>query len=323
MEEDNSLGIALLDMGIGFSVFDKCIENDVPYGTFAITLVNTDFAQLKNNIDETIHKFFDKDKGFNPDDTDAFVQELYHRIDFHISYASKGYLGTEASLMVTQLLVRDILNRIQSMHFEITDVEKCIPVIFSDLQLRNNIMEILKRNSDDLMPIMQKTEIFEIDSQLINMEIPTYFLKSISDYLLLDLKMYLERSDKTVKECECCNRLFLPSRKNVKYCRLPIRGSRKTCDKIMHMTPNDEFVKKRDTARDNQHKKIKYHENKGTYEHNFLYNLYDNWSDECGKKCIEYKQKNDLDGFKDWIESTKFLAGRLKEIWKQHQSNGK
>lgn len=323
MDNDNSLGIALLDIGTGFTVLNECIENDisVAYGTFALTLINTDYDKIRNAITDTIHKFFDK--SFNPEDTAAFVEILYNKVDFHISYASKGYLRTEQAHMVTELLVREILNMIQAEHFEITDIEKCMPVIFSNPQLHNNIMDILKRNTDDLMPIMQETEIFEIDSQLVNMDMPVFYLKSISDYLLLDLKMYLERSDKTVKECERCSRLFLPTRKSDKYCKLPIRGSRKTCNKIMHMTPNDEFALARNKARDKQHRQIRYYKNKGAYEHDFLHNLYDSWSDECGQKCKEFKIQNDLDGFKDWIEETKFIAGRLKEKWKQYQDSTK
>ena len=29
MDDNNSLGVALLDIGIGFTVLDECIENDL------------------------------------------------------------------------------------------------------------------------------------------------------------------------------------------------------------------------------------------------------------------------------------------------------
>lgn len=119
MDNDNPLGIALLDIG-GFTVLDKCMEHDVPYGTFTLTLINTDCGKIRNAIADTIHRFFDK--GFNPDDTGLFTATLYNEVDFHISYTSKGYLRAEQAHMVTQLLVREILNRIQAEHFEITDI---------------------------------------------------------------------------------------------------------------------------------------------------------------------------------------------------------
>ena len=89
----------------------------------------------------------------------------------------------------------------------------------------------------------------------------------------------------------------------------------------MHISPDDEFVKARNKARDKQHKQINYYKDNGKYEHNFLHNLYDSWSDECGQKCIEYKRKGDIDGFKNWIEETKFTAGRLKEKRKQYKND--
>lgn len=316
MDNDNSLGIALLDRGNCFTVLDACKEHDVPYGTFALTLINTEYDKIRNAITSTIHSFFNK--GFNPEKTEYFVYSLRSRIDLYISYASKGYLHEEQAHMVSELLVREILCRITAEHCEITDIEKCMPVIFSNLQIRNSIMDILKRTSSDFTFLMQETGVSSINSQLINMGAPVYHLHSVTDYLLLDLKMYAERSDKTVKECECCGRLFLPTRKSDRYCRLPSWPGRRKCNEIMHVSPNDVFAKARNKARDKQHKQIMYYDGKKTYEHNFLYNLYDNWSDECGKRYTEYKRIGDIDGFNAWIEETKFTAGRLNEISKQH-----
>lgn len=322
MDNNNSLGVALLDTGTGFTLVDERTEHDVPdapYGALALTLTNVDYGKISKATADTIHNFFNK--GFNPDDTEQFTYTLRSKIGIWISCASKGFLYPEQAHMITELLVGEILNKIEAEHFEITDIEKCMPVIFSSPQIRNSMTDILKRTLSDLTSVMQETGVSVIDSELINMELPVYYLNSVTDYLLLDLKMYMERSDKTVKACERCSRLFLPSRKSDKYCRLPSIGSRKTCARIMHISPNDEFAKARNRARDKQHKQIRYHESKGRYGHDFLYGLYYNWSDECGKKCIEYKRQGDIDGFKAWIEETKFTAKRLSEISEQHSND--
>lgn len=319
MNNDNSLGMALLDTGAGFTVLDKNIENNVPYGTFALTLSNIDYDKLRNSIVNTIFQYFSKP--FNPNDTEMFVSSLYNKVDFHISLASKGYLKTEQAHMVTELLVREILNKLEAEHFKITDIEKCMPVIFSNCKIRDYIKDILKRHSDNLTPIIQETGAFEINAQLLNMEMPVYYPNTASDYVLLDLKMYLECSDKTVKECERCQRLFLPTRKSDKYCRLPHRDSRSTCNKIMHITPNDEFAKARNKARDKQHKQIRYYRDTGKYDSEFLFELYDNWSIECGEKYKEFKSKMDLTRFKTWIEETKFTAKILKLKWNDYNEH--
>lgn len=50
--------------------------------------------------------------------------------------------------------------------------------------------------------------------------------------------------------------------------------------------------------------------------------LYDDWSNECGTKFVEYKSVDDLQGFTDWLESTRFTAKELKRLWVEYQANG-
>ena len=319
MENKDSLGIALLDIGNGFSIINECTEHEVAYGTFAITLINTDYEQLRKSITDLIHQYFDNE--FQHNHIEKFTKSLYTKIHIQIGYASKGYMQTEQAHMVTELLVREILKKIEKEHFEVTDIEKFIPVIFSSTKIRNDIKDILTRKSNDLTPIMKKTKTFEINSQLLYMKMPVYYLNTICDYLLLDLKMYLERSDKTVKACERCERLYLPTRKSNKYCRLPIRGSKNTCNKIMHISPNDKFAKARNTARDKQHKQIRYYNNKNKYTEKFLLDLYDNWSKDCGQKYIAFKSQMDITGFYNWIKETAFTADKLKIEWENYQHN--
>lgn len=318
MNNDNFLGIALLDTGVGFTVIDDSMENDVPYGTFALTLMNIGYDEFRNIIAETIHQYLDKE--FTHEDIEQFTKSLYTRIDFYISHASKGFLHSENAHRVTELLLREILIRIEAEHFEISNIDNCIPVIFSNSKIRSNINEILKRHSDDLTSIITMTGTYEINSQLLNLEIPVYYPQTTADYLMLDLKMYLERSTKTVKECERCKRLFLPTRKSDKYCRLPIKGTKKTCNVIMHISPNDEFVKARNKARDRQHRKINDYIKTGKYDETFLLNLYADWSAKCGQKFQECKKKEDIVMFTQWIKQESFTIEKIEEEWKLYKA---
>ncbi len=318
--ENNSLGYAIIDTGTGFTLFNKSSESDIAYGTFALSLVNNDYQQLRQDITDTIHQYFDK--SFNPADTEKFTISLYNKIDYHISLSSKGYLQTEQAHMITELLVIEILNRIEAEHFEITEIKNCFPCVFSTSQIHDIAKSILKRDSADLALLMQITGNIEINSRLLYMELPVYYLNTVSDYLLLDLKMYSERSTKTVKECERCQRLFLPTRKSDKYCRLPIRSNTQNCATLMHISPSDEFARTRNKARDKQHKQIRYYKNAGKYNETFLLNMYDNWSTLCGQKCIEHKRIDDIKGFKKWIDDTKFTSSTIEKEWKLQQNNG-
>ena len=321
MDTENTLGVALLDIRTGFTLVTQSIEKDIPYGVFALTLINMNYERVRECIGNMVCRHFKK--GLNPDNIEKFAEYLYKTLEFHIVYASEGYLGLEQAHMVIGLFVREMLIRIKERHFEISDIEKCMPAIITNPKIHTYVKEILKRNSDDLTPVMNETgESGLMDSQLFNMDLTVYYLNSISDYILLDLKMYLERSGKTVKECECCSRMFLPTRNSDKYCRLPTLERKGKCSEIMHASPTDEFVRARNKARDKQHKQVRYYESKGTYEHNFLYGLYDKWSDECKQKFKEFKAKEDIGGFLEWIKETRFSGQTLQEKWEQSKGDG-
>ncbi len=85
---------------------------------------------------------------------------------------------------------------------------------------------------------------------------------------------------------------------------------------------SDEFVKARAKARAYQNQRVNNASTKKQYDEDFLLQLYDDWSGECGTKFVEYKSKDDLQGFTDWIERTKFTAKELKRLWTEYQANG-
>ena len=315
---NTSIGFALLDTGTGFTLFNQEHEITVPYGSFALSIINAELLPLKNSIVEVLNDYFGTT--FQPSFTEDFISTLQRKIDFHISYSSKGYLHTEQALVITELLVSEILNRIEAEHFFANEIEKYIPILLSDPQIPQMISDILTRNTNDLTKIMEITNTYEIDSQLLQMTIPIYYLHSISDYLLLDLKMYMEQSQRTVKLCECCNRLFLPTRKSDKYCRLPFKNSSRNCNEIMHISPRDEFVKARNNARDKQHKIKTYYENKNIYSTTFLLKLYDDWSIECGKQYKHFKRTNDIRGYRNWITRTRFTSQSIESEWEKYKS---
>lgn len=317
--ESNKLGYALLDTGSAFTLFNQSSKINVAYGTFALLLVNNDYQKLIHSITDTIHQFLDNT--FTHDHIDKFILSLYYKIDYHISFSSKGYLHKEQAHMITQLLLSEILQKLEAINFELTNIEDCIPYVFSIPQIQVITKDILKRTSTDLSLLMNNFENYEIDSQLLYMNLTIFYPKTTLDYLLLDLKMYLERSQHTVKECERCKRLFIPTRKSDKYCRLPLRYTTKNCANLMHISPNDEFAKARNKARDKQHKQIRYYINKQTYDRQFLMNLYYDWSTDCGIKCIQYKQVNDITGFIEWITKTKFTSNIIKNEWNKYKEN--
>lgn len=319
----NTISMALLDVGNGFTLSDIQKEMDIPYGAFAITLVNTDFERMRARIIKTVNKYCGN--GFNPADVEKFLYSLYRSIDFYFSFSSKGFLLTDQTHIVSEMLAREIFVNLHNCRFDTAEPAYYIPNIISDDKLLDNVRNMLARKDTDLGKIIHSVGNHEIHSThefIENEVLPVYYLKDSYDYLLLDLQSYIKKSNKTVKVCECCGRMFLPTRKSDKYCRLPnLSFNHKTCNEIMKIAPNDEYVKARNKSRDKQHKIIEYYAGKQIYDHLFLMNLYDDWSTNCGEMYSKFKAKEDLQGYKDWIEETHFTKDLIEQKWEEYQKS--
>ena len=72
---------------------------------------------------------------------------------------------------------------------------------------------------------------------------------------------------------------------------------------------------------DKQHKQIRYFRNTRNCDYTFLLNLYNDWSIDCQKKCIEFKSKMDINGFNNWIEGSKSTVELLAEKLEKHNKS--
>ena len=148
--------------------------------------------------------------------------------------------------------------------------------------------------------------------------VTVFCLEDTFSYLVVDMQKYL-LSKKRLNECKCCGRLFYPCyRKTEIYCRLLRKDTTKTCNQIMLHSKDSDFTKERNKARGYQHNRCYNSSTTKQYPDKFLIQLYDEWSAECTEKYNEYKLKNDLNGFKNWIENTKFKANRIKKLYQEY-----
>lgn len=202
---------------------------------------------------------------------------------------------------------------------------KCLPDVYKDRKMHSYIQSVLLREPDVFdNPLREWIDTNNIKTQKAIFPgcIPEtiYAPSSLTDFLKLDIFRYLQ-TDMAVKRCGCCERLFIPKRKSEKYCCLPHRDTHLKCKDIAHRSGGDEFAKARDKARGEQHSSVLNESMQGKYDHSFLHGLYKDWSDECSKKCMEYKWHNDIDGFKQWIEETNLTAEAIAERYAQQQGS--
>ncbi len=336
-----NIGIDLLDTGESFILVADDVISVMRYGEFALALINSDYDKMiqcttnfiKHNhalrVAADLQQSAFKDIALDDRMANMILFPLFSDV---ADATGECYLTENQRKLIALLLLAEIRSKITAGTIDLTAPTSYIPEIFSDRKLNQYIRDsLLKKDASFSAPIADKIAQMQISSSLIptiskdkGAEIlTTYHLEDTLTYLLLDLQRYASSVVKTLKECQCCGRLFYPQfRQSEKYCRLPHKGTTRLCSEIMHSSPNDGFAKARNDARAYQSSRVNNASTKKKYDEKFLLQLYDDWSSECGIKFVEYKSGDDLQGFADWIEQTKFTAIELKRLWAEYQANG-
>ncbi len=335
------LGIDLLDTGTGFTLVAKDIAPDMKYGEFALALINTDYDKMLSTTTDFLRNSYGlivaedlqnipmfEGKTLTDEIANMILRPLFNDL---ASIIGEAYLDRGQRELIALLLLIEMRSKITAGKIDLATPASYIPNIFSDRGLNHYVRDILlKKSTSFKSPITDRIAQMQISSSVIPVEsadkgieiFTTYHLTDSLTYLFLDLQKYVS-SSRQLKECQCCGRLFYPQfRQSEKYCRLPHKDTPLLCNEIKHNSPNDEFVKARNRARAYQKSRVDAPSTQKQYDGNFLLQLYDDWSNECGIKFVEYKNRDDLQGFIDWIARTKFTAKELKRLWAEYQANG-
>lgn len=330
----DSLGIALLDTGKHFTLISEKLDTEIEYGNFAISLISTDYNKMLSCISDFLQNnhylnmAMDLQKGkchdgrINSAVADMILKPLCKPI---AQTLAKDYLNGVQAYMVSLLLIAEIRKNIMDTAIDLSDPAVYIPSIYADKALHGHIKNILlKKDFAFSDPMQDKINELELPMSITTTNegeaLSTYYLQDTFSYLILDIQKYLS-SSKRINECLCCHRLFFTKYRHSEiYCRLKHQDTHLLCNELMKRKAenNNGFSNARKGARGYQSGRIHNPSTEKQYGRDFLQQLYDEWSAECTVKYNEYLSQNDLQGFKDWIESTKFTAGRLKEISKQH-----
>lgn len=344
----------LLDVGGGgFEIAHGRQHIPIKYGEYSLAIANIDYGKLQVFIEEylaTIIEAFAQAKNLsllNPNSTrydykkyinefsqygimpDALSEKTITAIIKEMekplfNFLDNGYLNKRQLRIVTLLILSEFDNCIRGDSFNWKDENSYLPAIFAFKELRQHLDSILLRDSDyfseDLKNALSQKLIFssiEIDKDGIART--TYCIDDTLSFLLIDLQKYLS-GDKTVLRCENpdCRRLYYPRSKNNHYCDLPHKGTNKTCSEIMRNKVKDEFAGLAKLARGKQQKFVSNakdsNRDKFIINEELLDNLYYEWKDNCNEKMRFFRSINDIDGFKEWIEETRFTVGKLEEL---------
>ena len=324
------LNIQLLDTGENFLLITGDTETEIEYGQLAISLVNTDY----NDMYDLLSDFLQSNRllklatdlqnnnptgNLKPEIINLIIKSLYKPMH---DFLGKEYLISKQASIITMLLMADMRSRLTDTIIDLDNPEYYIPLIYSDAKLHQHIKNLLlEKDIAFINPLQDKINQVQLTSSIIitkyGQPFQCYTITDIFDYLILDLQKYLT-GKKKVKECECCNKLFYPAyRISEKYCCF----NNSACKKIMKRATTDTFAIRRDYFRAYQNARISNASTQKQYDDDFLQNLYADWSIECTKSYTLYKSNDDLAGFNEWFEKTKFTAQKLKEKYEEYNKS--
>jgi len=269
-----TIGIDLLDTGNYFILVADDIQAVMQYGEFALALINSNYDKmlqcttdfLKNNhalrVAADLQGAAFKDRTLDDGMANVILRPLFKNV---ADATGECYLEESQRKLIALLLLAEIRSKITAGTIDLTAPTSYIPEIFSDRKLNQHIRDsLLKKDASFSAPIADKIAQMQISSSLVPLiskdkgaeMLTSYHLTDTLTYLLLDLQKYVS-SAKTLKECQCCGRLFYPQfRQSEKYCRLPHKDTPRLCNEIMHSSPNDGFAKARNDARAYQSSRV-------------------------------------------------------------------
>lgn len=331
--------------------FDMIYENkrtSINFGEYALALANIDYDELQNILVQYLDTFtslFELSttlghiQSTHPDAVEKYSShgiypnriqfELIQEIDSQLykplyKFLNNSYLNNHQLHIITLLILNELDHNISVSTFDWQIPHTYIPSILHHKELREHLESILLRKDDFFSTQIQDrlSEKIITTSIAIDSAGHTRIMYHIDDtlsFLLVDLQKYLT-NPKTVIQCKNCDRLFYPSsNKNKLYCRLKHQDTKLTCAQIHHQKPTDAFLIESKRARGKQQGFIKnahaHRDNpKYLYDYDLLDSHYTQWQKDCSSKMEQYRNKNDLDGFKKWIEYHLFTVSRLEAL---------
>ncbi|MCI8379926.1 MAG: hypothetical protein HFH72_15705 [Lachnospiraceae bacterium] len=339
MEQANLLAV---DMGDCFMLYDKGHDGiRMDYGLYSMLIGSIDFGRTAEvfygyavrNVAVTARRYLSmadsiKESGIRAErkklETRKAAGELLSALSEPLGVLlDTGHLDGGQLSVIVRLFVNEFSFYIMSDGFRHNDIDTYSPAVLQDRGLKAHIAALLLGDAGSLSPSLQDAmdtlKITATVTMVDGMPRTVYHIMDTIKLLLIDLQKYLT-GDKRAKRCLYCGRMFFPPmRSSTKYCRLPHKDTDRTCDYIMHHTPKDELERAFQKAKREQAKKRDNNNSRTKYGHEFLYGIYDSWLEECKARYAKARHDNDLEAFRKWVDDTKFLRGRLAEIYEQYQ----
>lgn len=129
-----------------------------------------------------------------------------------------------------------------------------------------------------------------------------YAVPDFRTLIYFDIGKIAEKS-LLIKQCENCNKYFIPQKRSDEIYCTNIYKDNKTCKQIGYENKiqNNEFMKAYRSAYKTQRARIKYHSDNPNYELQHVIP----WTNAAKKALKLFSSQNDIKGFKQWLQDNK------------------
>ena len=285
--------------------------------TIGLKILNNSYNVLLNDfyctgLLEDDRRFGELLINFYEIDLNLFADKINHKIDISVNYnksiaqyIEKCYM--ELSAIFDPILVSLMLNEIENYLLSIDSfpnetINNGINEIFiSYAILKMYIEKFIDGKLSDLNEFVTSIQSMTAKYYLSNDGKLCFSLLLDDIYSLIALEMLnIQNYGVPLKRCENCGKLFIPQiRSDEIYCDRIFKDS-KTCKEVGYIEKEkrDPFKKIYTTARKTQHARIRYNNHIPDYKEKH----YKPWKEAAEKARDEFKAKNDINGFKNWIK---------------------
>lgn len=277
--------------------------NSLPMGFFLCMVGNVNVDTLKEKLKEITDEFVNKHKG------KTMYHIEYKELDIFNKYLMQEMLELLQDGILSLIISNEIYSKIKALSY-ISDTNAILFPNYIYLQeLKNICISVINRqynrlDPDDLRLLSGDNIKISIDYGINNEPEISYCIQQIGDLIAFDTSNY-SKSNIMIKQCANCGKYFIPSsRSDEIYCDYVYDlNTDKTCKEIGYeqKLKKDLFRSAYRTAYKTQRARIKYNSHISDYEDKHFIP----WNTAAKEALEEYKSKNDIDGFKKWLNLNK------------------
>ena len=264
--------------------YDGTLTKDIHIGDFVVEFLNMDFPNIIEKLNPIVYQ---------KDYLDDYILKLQIELSEEYDFIVTGMLVNCIEFIISSSNTDDIINELTKDFVSFAGLQNIIPKYLNAGVLAEEFERIML----DAQAIHVKIDFTNKDGIFM-----IYYMSDLFSLLAFDINE-IKKNNIVIKRCENCGKYFIPqNRSDEKYCDKIFKNN-KTCKEVGYemKLKKDSFKSEYRKAYKTQHARIKYN----SHIPDYMIKHFDPWNDAAKAAMKEYEAKNDIAGFRKWIEENK------------------